>query len=110
LLESPNLAPYNKLEYLERELEELREEEKHLKWLKAIPAEQREWLIHQDIDRLLQMNTRIQTQARTYVKRCYVDIRNNIESMDFEDVDIKTRYESLIESEKNEEETGRKQE
>lgn len=92
LLESSNLAPYNKLEYLERHIERLKEEEAHLKWLKAIPPQEREWLIKQNFDELLRMNTRSLIEARAYVKRCYVDIRNNVESIDPEDLDIKSRY------------------
>jgi hypothetical protein len=93
-LNSPDLQPYTKLEYLETEIRELKEEEEHLKWLKSLTLEEREWLIKQNIDELLKMNTRTQLQARDYIKRCYFDIRNNVESIDPEIVSIKSRYDT----------------
>lgn len=101
MLQSSHLAPFNKLEYLDKEIEQLKEEEKHLKWLKSLSPEEREWLIKQDFDKLLWRNVQTQMEARVYVKRCYVDIRNNVESMDVEALNMKVRFEQQPNEKKN---------
>jgi hypothetical protein len=92
LLNSPDLAPYSKLEYLERELSELKEEHEHLKWLKDLPMEEKEWLIRQDFDKLLKLNWQTQLKAREHIKLQYFEIKNNVESIDVEDLDVRKRY------------------
>jgi len=94
LLDSKDLAPYNKLEYLEKEIEELKEEENHLKWLNKLNPKEKEWLLLQDTGELLNRNTKIQIEVRDHVKRCYLEIRNNVESMDREPVSIMTKYDT----------------
>jgi hypothetical protein len=54
--------------------------------------EEREWLIKQDFDKLLKLNTQTQIKARSYVKKFYLDIRNNVESMDPVPESIIERY------------------
>lgn len=103
-LNSDEIVSFSKLEYLERELEELKEEEEHLKWIKSLSVTEKEWLIHQDIDRVLKLNYRTQAQAREYVKRCYLEIRNNVHSIDRDVISIKDRYDVLHDNTKREQE------
>jgi hypothetical protein len=93
LLNSSDLRPYSKLEYLEREMNDLKEEQEHLTWLKHLSPEEREWLVKQDFDKLIDLNWKTQLSARDHIKRCYLEIRNNVESIDTEALNMKKRFE-----------------
>jgi hypothetical protein len=60
---------------------------------------EKEWLIHEDIDELLKLNYRTQLQAREYVKRCYLKIRNNVHSIEPLPLTIRDRYDRTKEAE-----------
>lgn len=102
MLNSPDLGPYSKLEYLEREIRALTKEDDHLNWLKRLTQEEKEWLIKQDIDKLLKLNWQTLLKAREHIKRQYLNIRNNVESIVPEDLDLRKRYDSEQEEGKRE--------
>jgi hypothetical protein len=70
-----------------------------------LKVSEKEWLIHADIDELLKLNYRTQVEARRYVRRLHLEIRNNVESIDSEDLDMRKRYGEQEESKKREGET-----
>jgi hypothetical protein len=92
LFDSKDIPPYTKLEYLEQEISELKEEYEHLRWLKSIPMEEREKLIHQNFDDLLLKNTIEQQEARVRVKQFHDEIKHSVKSVAREVVSLAERY------------------